>query len=73
MARYESHVVCNSCIWGHLSEGIRKRLRNKNTDLVVVRSEPLDVSVNKPFNHLVRKHYDACMLTYSDKIKKVSQ
>jgi hypothetical protein len=66
---------------GHLSDRIRNRLRNKNTDLVIVPSsmtsqlQSLDVSINKPFKHLVRKHYDAWLnkdnhiLTASGKIK----
>jgi hypothetical protein len=47
---------------GHLSNRITNRLRNKNTDLVIIPSvmtsqlQPLDVSINKPFKHLVRKH-----------------
>jgi hypothetical protein len=40
--------------------------------------QPLDVSINKPFKHLVRKHYDAWLnkdnhiLTLSGKIKRAS-
>jgi hypothetical protein len=40
--------------------------------------QPLDVSVNKPFKHLIRKHYDAWLnkdnhtLTPSGKIKRAS-
>jgi hypothetical protein len=50
---------------GHLSYRIRNRLRNKNTDLVVISSgmtsqlQTLDVLINKPFKHLACKHYDA--------------
>jgi hypothetical protein len=50
---------------GHLSDRIRNRLRNKNTNLVIIPSgmisqlQPLDMSINKPFKHLVRKHYSA--------------
>jgi hypothetical protein len=59
------------------------RLRNKNTDLVIIHSgminqlQPLDVSNNKPFNH-VRKHYDAWLnkdnriSTPGGKIKRAS-
>jgi hypothetical protein len=48
----------------HLSDRIRNRLRNKNTDVVIIRSgmtsqlRPVDMSINKPFKHLVRKHHD---------------
>jgi hypothetical protein len=50
---------------GHLSNRIRNRLRDKNTDLVIIPNgmtsqlQPLDVSINNPFKHLVRKHYEA--------------
>jgi hypothetical protein len=50
---------------GYLSNRIRNRLRNKNTNLVIIPSgmtsqlQPLGVSINKPFKHLVCKHYDA--------------
>jgi hypothetical protein len=50
---------------GHLSKRIRNRLWNKNTDLVIIPSgmtcqlQALDVSINKPFKHPVRKHCDA--------------
>jgi hypothetical protein len=69
---------------GHLSDRTRSRFRNKNTDLMIIPSDmisqlqPLNVSVNKPFKHLVCKHRDAwlnkdnCILTPSGKIKSVS-
>jgi hypothetical protein len=50
---------------GSLSSRIRNRLGNKKTDLVIIHSgmtselQPFDVSVNKPFKHLVHKHYDS--------------
>jgi hypothetical protein len=50
---------------GHLSDRIRNRLRTKNTELVIITSgmasqlKPLNASINKPFKHLVCKHYDA--------------
>jgi hypothetical protein len=68
----------------HLLDRIRNRLRSKNTDLVIIPSgmksqlQPLDVSINKPFKHLVCKHYDACLnkdnhiMTPSSKIKRAS-
>jgi hypothetical protein len=67
---------------GHLSGRIRNRLRNKNTDLAIIPSgitsqlQPLDVSFNKSFKHLVRKHYVAWLnkhnhtLTPSGKIER---
>jgi hypothetical protein len=69
---------------GHLSDRLRYRLRNKNTDLVLIPNgmtsqlQPLNVSINKPFKHLVSKHYDAWLnrdnhtLTPSGKIKRTS-
>jgi hypothetical protein len=50
---------------GHLSDRMRNRLRNKNTDLVIIPNgmitqlQPLDVSINKPLKHLVGKQCDA--------------
>jgi hypothetical protein len=70
---------------GHLSDRTRNRLRNKNTDLMVIpgdmisQLQPLDVSVNKPFKHFVCKDYDAWLnkdshiLTPSGKKKKKTQ
>jgi hypothetical protein len=52
---------------GYLSDRIRNRLRNKNIDLVIIPNgmtsqlQPLDVSLNKPFKHLFREQYDACL------------
>jgi hypothetical protein len=49
---------------GHPSSRIRNRLKD-NTDLVIIprgmtsQLQPPDVSVNKPFKHLVNKHYAA--------------
>jgi hypothetical protein len=69
---------------GHLSDRIRNRLRNKNTNLVIIPSgmtsqlQPLDVSVNKPLKRLVHKHCDVWLnkgnhtLTPSGKIKRAS-
>jgi hypothetical protein len=50
---------------GHISNRIRNRLRNITSDIVKTPSsmtsqlQPPDVSINKLFNHLVCKHYDA--------------
>jgi hypothetical protein len=58
-------VLAMDAFCGHLSSRIRNRLRNKNTDLVVIPSgmtsqlQPLDISVNRPFKHLVCKDCDA--------------
>jgi hypothetical protein len=69
---------------GHLSDRIKNRLRNTNTDLAIIRSgmaiqlKPLDVSINKPFKHLVPKHHDARLnkdnhiLTPAGKMKRAS-
>jgi hypothetical protein len=68
----------------HLSDRMRNRLRKKNTDIVIIPSgitsqlQPLDVSINRPFKHLVRKHYvawlnkDNHILTPTTKIKRAS-
>jgi hypothetical protein len=54
---------------GHLSDTIRNRLRNRKTYLVIIPTgmtsqlQPLDVSITKPFKHLVRKHYGAWLNT----------
>jgi hypothetical protein len=69
---------------GYISNRIKNRLRNKNTNLVIIPSDmtsqlqPLDVSNNESFEHHVRKHYDAWLnkdnhiLTPSGKIKRTS-
>jgi hypothetical protein len=49
----------------HVSKRIRNRLRNKNTNLVTIpcsmasQLQPPHMSINKPFKHLIPKHYDA--------------
>jgi hypothetical protein len=54
---------------GCLSDRIRNRLRNDNTDLITIPSvmtsqlQPLNVSVNIPFKHLVCKHCVAWLNT----------
>jgi hypothetical protein len=69
---------------GHLSDWMKNRLENKNTDLVIISSgmtsqlQPLDVSINKPLKHVLRKCHDAWLnkhnhiLTPSCKIKRAS-
>jgi hypothetical protein len=69
---------------GHLCDIIRNRLRNKNTDLVIIpccttrQLQPLEMSINKSFKHLVHKHYGAWLnkdnhiLISSCKIKRLS-
>jgi hypothetical protein len=69
---------------GDLSDGIRNRLRNKNTNLMIIPSgmisqlQTLIMSVNKPFKHLVHKHCDIWLnkdnriLTPSEEIKRAS-
>jgi hypothetical protein len=70
--RHQPDVLSNSqnmlamdAFRGHLTNKIRSRLRNRNTDLLIVHSgmgnqlQPFDMSINKPFKHLVCKHYDA--------------
>jgi hypothetical protein len=69
---------------GHLSDRIINRLRNKNTDLVIIpdgmtsQLQPLNVTINKPFKHLVHKHCDPWLnkgnhiLTLSEKIERSS-
>jgi hypothetical protein len=68
-------------VQGHHFDGIRNRLRNKIIDLVIIPSgmtQPLDVSVNKPFKHLACKHYDVWLnkdnhiLTPSGETKRAS-
>jgi hypothetical protein len=68
----------------HPSDRIRNRLRNKNSDLVIIPSgnanqlQPFDVSVNKQCKHLSCKHYvawvnkDSHLLTHSGKLKRAS-
>jgi hypothetical protein len=75
-------MLATEAFCGHVSGRIRNRLRNKNTDLVVIPNgmtsqlQPLDVSVNKLFRHPVHKHYNAWLskdnhtLTPSGKIKR---
>jgi hypothetical protein len=52
----------------HISDRIRNRLRKRNADLVIIPNDvtyqlqPLYVSINKPFKHLVRKRYDETWL-----------
>jgi hypothetical protein len=79
-------VLAVDIFCGHLSDRIRNRLRNKNTIVVIIPSgitnqlQPLVVSINKLFNHLVCKYYDAWLnkdkdnhiLTPSGKIKRAS-
>jgi hypothetical protein len=67
---------------GHISNRIRNRLRNKNTDLVINPSRmisqlhPFDLSISNPYKHFVCKHYDGLLskdnhvLTPSGKIKR---
>jgi hypothetical protein len=69
---------------GHLSDRIRNRSRNKNTDLVIIPSgmtsqlQSQDVPINKPLKHLVQKHYEAWLnkdnhvLAHSGKMKRAS-
>jgi hypothetical protein len=77
-------MLAMNAFCGRLSDRIRNRLRNRNTDLVIIPSgmtsqlQTLDVSVNKPFKQLVRKHCDTWqnkdsrILTPSEKIKRAS-
>jgi hypothetical protein len=57
-------VLAVDAFCGRLSNRIRNRLRNINITLVIIPSgmksqlQPPDVSINKPFKHLVLKHYD---------------
>jgi hypothetical protein len=69
---------------GHLSNKIRNRLRNKNITLTIIprgmksQLQPLDMSINTPYKHLVRAHYDAWLnkdnhiSTHGDKIERAS-
>jgi hypothetical protein len=69
---------------GCLSDRIINRLRNENTDLVMIPSsrtsqlQPFGVSVNKPFKNLIHKRYDAWLnkdshiLTPSGKVKRAA-
>jgi hypothetical protein len=77
-------MIAMDAFSGHLSSRIRNRIRNKNTNLVIIPNgiksqlQPLTVSINKAFKHLVHKHYDAWLnkgnhiLTPSGKIKRTS-
>jgi hypothetical protein len=74
-------MLAMNAFHGHLSNIIGNRLRNKNNDLLIIPSgmrsqlQPSDVSINKPFKHLIHKHYNAWLnkdnhiLTSSGKIK----
>jgi hypothetical protein len=52
---------------GHLSERLRNRIRNKNTNIATIPSgmtsqlQQFDVSINKQFKHLLCRHYDASL------------
>jgi hypothetical protein len=75
-------ILATDVFRGHLSDRIRNRIRNKNTDIVIIPSgmrcqlQTLDLLINKPFKHLVFKHYDAWLnrnnhvLTPSGKLKR---
>jgi hypothetical protein len=77
-------VIAIDVFCGHFSDTIRSRLRNKNTNLVIIPSgmrsqlQLLDVSINIPFRLLVCKQYDAWVnkdhhiLALSDKIERTS-
>jgi hypothetical protein len=58
-------MLAMDAFYGHLSNRIRNRLRNKNIDLVIIVSgmtsqlQSLNASINKPFKHLVHKQHDA--------------
>jgi hypothetical protein len=55
-------MIVMDALHGLLCDRIRNRLRNKNTDLMIIPSgmtshlHPFDVSIDRPFKHLVRKH-----------------
>lgn len=69
---------------GHLTEGVKKKLQEEATDLVVIRGgmtsqlQPLDVCLNKPFKDHVRRLYNEWMasdetaLTPSGRLKRAS-
>jgi hypothetical protein len=77
-------ILAQNAFCGHISDRIRNRLRNKNTNLVTIPSgmtsqlQPFDMSINKPFKHLVHKYCDAWLnkdsriFTRSGKIKRTS-
>lgn len=80
--RNPCNILVIDAFKGHTSEQIKKKLQNKNCDLVVIPSgmtsqlQPLDVSVNKPFKDYLRQEYEAWLfsenlpLTPSGKIRK---
>jgi hypothetical protein len=85
LVHYQSHsMLAIGAFHSHLSHRIRNRSRNKNADSVIIPSDmtsqlqPHDASINKPFKHLVCKHYDHWLnkdnhiLTSSGKIKRTS-
>ena len=56
----------------HVADFVEKALRRKNTDLVVIPGGLtsillLDVSINKPFNDIVRNFFESVVLNW-DKV-----